>query len=387
MNINNNYSNVIYKSNKLIESCYNLTTTQNRVLYLAMTKLETRILEKNLNIKQVEDLIYRASFDLIDVDVDTYKKTFGLNSNSLYKDLEKVATELYESEILYVDSKDNFIRKRWVITCRYDNNKKGIALQFHPDLISDLLIFKSEYTKMIFDEFANKMKKKHSFRTYELCKQYVNYGYRDFYVDDYRFKLDLNDGEYSIFRDFKKKVIDASIDEINKYTDLQIEYKELERKKRAVNKFRFIIKKKDCIQLNMFEKDKPAINNTDGEHVVNMLSHIINRQVKPGEAKTILSTALTAIEIYPDLKERNLGVVDYIKEKMIVVNQYITYSKKEINYIGALIIALKNNWQNTEVDNLVNTNVQLNSDRDYNYDNLEQMLLGNMDYDPNSLYK
>lgn len=66
---NKNYSNAIYKSNKLIESCYNLTTTQNRILYLAMTKLETRILEKNLNIKQVEDLIYRAAFDLIEIDV------------------------------------------------------------------------------------------------------------------------------------------------------------------------------------------------------------------------------------------------------------------------------------------------------------------------------
>ena len=232
---NKNYSNAIYKSNKLIESCYNLTTTQNRILYLAMTKLETRILEKNLNIKQVEDLIYRAAFDLIEIDVYTYKKTIGIKSNNLYNELEKIATELYESEILYVDDKDNFLRKRWVITCRYDNDKKGIALQFHPDLISDLLIFKSEYTKMIFDEFANKMKKKHSFRTYELCKQYLNYGYRDFYVDDYRFKLDLSDGEYKVFKDFKKYVIDASIDEINKYTDLHLEYKELERKKIVSN--------------------------------------------------------------------------------------------------------------------------------------------------------
>ena len=181
-------TNEIYKSNKLIESSYRLTTAQNRLLYMGMSKLKRSILDRNMNIEQVQNAIKQANFDLIYIDVVDYKKKFNIKANNLYAELAKIATELYEQEIIYFDEKDNITRMRWVITCKYDNDQKGIAIQFHPDLIKDLLIFKNKFTKMLFDNFLN-IKGKYSFRIYELCKQYLKIGFRDFYIEDLRFKL------------------------------------------------------------------------------------------------------------------------------------------------------------------------------------------------------
>ncbi|AIY85356.1 initiator Replication family protein (plasmid) [Clostridium baratii str. Sullivan] len=384
-----NYSNAIYKSNRLIESCYNLTTAQNRILYLAMTKLERIILDRNLNIKKVEDMINHSTFDLIEIDVATYKNKFNIKSNNVYKELEKIATELYDSEIIYVNENLDVSRKRWVITCRYNNDKKSIALQFHPDLIADLLVFKSEYTKMIFDDFANKIKRKHSFRTYELCKQYLKYGYRDFYVDDYRFKLDLRDGEYKTFADFKRSVIDSSIKDINNHTDLNLEYVPLEKKNRKVTKFRYIIRKKDCKQLDIFDETHPVVHTQEEEYIISMISNIIGIQVKAGEAKTILTTALTAIENKKENEDNGIGVVDYIKEKVNIVKKYLSGKRiDDRNYLGALLKAIEVDWNNNYIisDNNYNRFNDFEQ-RNYDFEALEQMALGEEEYDPSKLYK
>lgn len=385
-----NYTNEICKSNRLIESCYNLTTSQNRILYLAMTKLETRILEKNINIQTVEDMIYSGQFDLIEIPISLYRNTFSIKSNNIYTEMEKIINELYESEIIYLNNHNDVVRKRWVITCRYDRNNKGIALQFHPDLIRDLLIFKSEYTKMIFDDFANKINKKHSFRMYELCKQYLNYGYRDFFVDDYRFKLALDDGEYPRFVDFKKRVIMPSIEEINKYTDIEIEYEELLKINKAVNKFRLKIKKKPNYSLESLPSNKPC-KNQESETIIKLISRILGVEVTAGEAKQILKTSLTAIDSIPELKDENIGVVDYISNQLEVVKKYIQNSKdKELNFIGVLISALKDNWKTNIIDiQPKQKELKFNNfeSRDYNFDALEQMALGYIDYDEDRLYK
>lgn len=387
---NYNYGNAIYKSNQLIESCYNLTTAQNRLLYLAMSKLETRILDKNLNIKQVEDLILTSRFDLINIDVISYKKIFKLNSNSLYSELEKIATDLYESEIIYLDDKGDILRKRWVITCKYDKDKKGVLLQFHPDLIRDLLVMKSEYTRMIFDEFADKIKNKHAFRIYELCKQYLNLGYRDFYIDDLRFKLDLRDDEYSRYCDLKTKVINKAITEINKYTDLEIEYLELEKTKRTVSKIRLKIKKVKQKQISVF--DEPQIKTEEENSIMRKMTSLLDREITSEQAKQILTLALTAIDTIPELKNTKLGVVDYISEKVKVCNNYIVNNKeKNINYMGILIRALERNWQMptlaAEVEKPVKQ-LKFNNfeGRNYNHDAIEEIALGNAEYDPKKLY-
>lgn len=335
----------IHKSNRLIESSYRLTTAQNRLLYMAMSKLKRIIVNKNMNIEQVEEAIKTAKFDMIYIDVVDYKKKFNIKANNLYTELAKITKDLYEQEIIYCDDQDNIYSMRWVITCRYDNDKKGIALQFHPDLIKDLLIFKNKFTRMMFDNFLN-IKGKYSFRIYELCKQYAQIGRRDFYIEDLRFKLGIKDDEYKTYSDFKSQVINPTIKEINKNTDIIIKFEvvEKDKKSRKVKKIRFIIENKEQkhienkvenYQLSFISKTEEC----DEKSIINKLSHIIGIELSAGLSETILTSALEGI----DLNKRKIGVLDYIKEKVGICDKY--NDKKIVdNYIGLLITALKKDW-------------------------------------------
>jgi plasmid replication initiation protein len=334
---------IIYKSNELIESCYNLTTAQNRLIYLAMTKLNTTILEKNLNIAEVEDRIQTARFELMFISVLDYKKTFNIKSNNLYSELARIATDLYNEEILYIKPNGDFGRNRWVTTCEYDHEGKGIALEFHPKMIRHLLIFTTEYTGMFFEQFANKLRGKYSFRIYELCKQYTKIGKRNFDVDDLRFKLSLMDDEYKEYRDFKKMILSA-IKEINKNTDIFLEYKEIEKNRttKKVLKIQFSIILQNQ-QLILGESEGVDVTHTT-KNQVKIISELINHKVTAQQSRDIITTALTAIDTHEDLKESKIGIRDYISQKVDVCEEYIK-QKGTKDYIGLLLTALEKNYQ------------------------------------------
>lgn len=331
---------IVYKSNELIESCYNLTTAQNRLIYLAMTKLETIILEKNLNIKEVENKIKKSDFDLINISVIDYKKTFGIKSNNLYGELSRVADSLFNEEVLYINDKGGLGRKRWVITCEYDPKQKGVDIQFHPSMIKDLLIFKSEYTGMIFDGFATKIKGKYSFRLYELCKQYYKLTKRDFEIEDLRFMLDLRDNEYSEYRDLKR-MLKAAIKEINQKTDIWIDFDEIEKEPRTkkVLKVRFLIKDNPNQESNCLS-DNTNIN-SDTMSQVKMISDLVGYKVTAQQAKVIIKTALSTIDSNTEIQD--IGVNEFIKEKVDICKGYVK-AKGTNNYVGLLLKALENNW-------------------------------------------
>lgn len=368
-------NNTIYKSNQLIESSYSLTTAQNRLIYLAMAQLKEMIIDKNLNIEQVEEAIKNTSFPMIYIDVIDYKKIFNIKSNSLYKDLAKIARDLYEEEILYINDQGNIGTKRWVITCEYDNQQKGVAIEFHPRLIRDLLVFKSEFTRMIFDEFADKLKGKHSFRIYELCKQYYKIGRRDFYIEDLRFKLRIKDSEYSGYNSFKNQVLKPSIKEINDNTDLELVLEEIEKNKktRKVEKIRLYIRvKNNPKQLNMFDNTGTnMIMLEENRGIVNKLSDVTKQSITAETAQRILTDSLRVI----DDKKLKVGVIDYIKEKVKICDDYVSTTTKPVNnYIGLLLVAIRKNWTNTPVFNPMSFN---NFEaREYDYDDLERKLLG-----------
>lgn len=334
---------IIYKSNELIESCYNLTTAQNRLIYLAMTKLNTTILEKNLNIEKVENRIKTAQFDLTFISIMDYKKTFNIKSNNLYIELAKIATDLYNEEILYLKPNGDFGRNRWVTTCEYDHTGKGISLEFHPKMIRHLLIFTSEYTGMFFEQFANKLKGKYSFRIYELCKQYTKIRKRNFEVDDLRFKLNLLDKEYKEYRDFKRMIL-LSIKEINDNTDMFLEYKEIEKNRttKKVLKIQFSITLQNR-QLSLLDEQGGADVTHTAQNQVNIISKLIKHVVTAQQSRDIITTALSAIDTREDLKSLDIGVQDYIIGRVEVCEEYIK-EKGTKDYIGLIISALQGNW-------------------------------------------
>jgi plasmid replication initiation protein len=235
----------IIKSNNLIESSYKLTMSENRLIDLALEKLEIIMLDKNLSAEDVKNLINCNNFEEIKINISDYAKEYSIKNNSLYKDMSEVAKKLYERSIIYIDDNDNLVTKRWVITCIYQERDCTVAIQFHPTLVPDLILLKGSFTKFDFD-VKKRIKSYYGCRIYELLKQYQTFGQRIFHVDQLRFVLGVEDDEYPNYSNFKQRIIAPSIEQINKHTDLYCEFEEIKNKRKVEKiKFKFVTQKVD----------------------------------------------------------------------------------------------------------------------------------------------
>jgi len=372
MLLNNIEQKKIIKSNNLIESSYKLSVAEQRLLYLAATKLNARIIENNMSFDEVKKLIETARFELIEISVVDYMKEYNLKRKDMYYALEKIAQQLFERKIIYQTDDGSVIEKRWVITCKYNENNKSVQLQFHPDLIEDLLLLKNKFTILQF-EFAKKLKSQYSYRLYELLKQYSNFKKRKFTIDEFRFVLGIGDDEYPKYSNLKSRVIDIAIKEINSFTDIEISVEEIKNKRR-VSDIIFKIKPQipQFVLINKqlsFVEDEICVDVVK-ETVFQKLKDLLEISITAGQAEIIY------LKAFNKLKELqvNKNVFEFIKEKKEVVDSY--NNKNDIaNYIGTLIKCIDENWENAQVKSKKHKLINYSGQRKYDIEELEKMLL------------
>ncbi|WP_297419659.1 replication initiation protein [Clostridium sp.] len=365
----------IIKSNSLIESSYKFTISENRLIDLALTQLEVIMLDKDLSAEDVKKLIKQREFDEIEVNVIDYKKEYEIKNNSLYEDLAQTAHRLMDRRIFYFENKD-LIEKQWVITCIYKSEKCAIALQFHPDLIPDLMVFKGCYTRFDFD-IKKYIKSYYTCRIYELLKQYEKFGIRIFHIEQLRFLLGIEDEEYPAYANFKQRIIKPALAEINKVTDLYCEFEEIKNKRKVERiKFKFVkqsvnFDKKE--QISFFEeKETNYISTIDEEYnVVKEFRDLLGITISPRQVDKLVDLATKSIKKYNLV----IPIKKYIQQKKIVVDEYGKRNNIE-SYMGTLITAIKENWTLAKKEKNIKNTFNDYDQREYDYDDLENKLLG-----------
>lgn len=332
----------IIKSNNLIESSYRLTILENRLIYYAVTKLKTIMINKSLTAEEVADLINHSKFDLIEINVIDFQKEFGLKSKKMYEELILASEKLFERRIVYINEKGNITKKRWVITCRYELGEGKIFLQFHPDLISDLLVLKNKFTIFKLDNCKD-IKSIYACRLYELLRQYGNIGYRTFTVDNFRFLLGLEENEYERYCNLKQRVINTSLKEINTKTDLSVELEETKVKNKVI-KLHFKIYPKKVVstqkkQLSFLDEYESVWENLLASNNIIGIQKCLDNFFGVYKRKKIINEASKIIED----TGFNTTAYDYIKEKAQIIYEY---NKSNVidNEYALLLKAIRENY-------------------------------------------
>lgn len=370
----------IVKSNNLIEGSYKLTTSENRLIDLALSKLEVVMLDKDLSAEDVKQRINHSDFELLYVYVTDYKKEYGIKNNTIYSELAETANRLFNRTIQYYEN-NILIKKRWVITCKFDKEKKAVAIQFHPDLIGDLLVFKSDFTTFDFD-VKKYIRSYYSCRIYELLKQYQSFGQRIFEVEQLRFLLGIEDTEYPLYANFKQRILKTAVTQISKVTDLYLELDDSSYKiNKKVEKVKFrMVAQPVNYQGKEKVNDKPKIASKESEfNIVQDFKELIGLTISPMQIHKLVEKVSIAIKKY----KLDTTYKQYIKEKKIAVDEYA--KKHDIrSYLGVMTKAIEENWTLTykKTVGCFNNFEQ----REYDYDNLEKKLLGWAD-DENIAYE
>jgi hypothetical protein len=123
-------------------------------------------------------------------------------------------------------------------------NQEFIDVTVDPDM-KPLLLQLREQGGFTFYELKNIIKLgAYSVRIYELLKQYQKIGQRKIRVNELMRMLELTT-EYPLFANFYQKIVNPSIREINKHTDLIVETPQKIKKGRKVIALLFTFRKKD----------------------------------------------------------------------------------------------------------------------------------------------
>lgn len=363
----------IYKSNNLIESSYNLSLNEQRLIFMAIRKLKPIYVKSSIKPSQMKTLGATQEFGDLRIYVNEFKKEFGLSGNSHYERLASITETLFDNKIQYLEDDGTFVDKRWVITCKYNNNEKYISMTFHPELILDLLVFKSKFGELKYDS-SKKFKTNYAFRLYEILKNSAYKGIRRIEVPDLRHKLAMyEDSKYEKFGEFDRNVIKPAIKSINDDTDISVTYETI-RYGRVVGAIEFSIEKKSCAMASRYDEEQVELSH------YNNIKNILGMEVTSGRVNKITNAIIEAIREH----KIDMTVYEYLQSKVDIVEQYMKTTTVK-SYMGVLLTAISENWLLESKDK----KLQFNNfeARCYDYDYMEEVALGNVEYDESKLYK
>jgi plasmid replication initiation protein len=147
---------------------------------------------------------------------------------------------------------------RW-IERPYINRKSGIIKIKLDELMRPYLLQLKEHFTAYNLYYTLAMKGKYSIRIYELLKSYENLHECTFELEN--LKKMLSAEKYEVYKDFRVKVLDTALKEINDFGDITVSY-DIEKNGRKVDKINFKIKSKKDIKerLETFKKIEQKIN-------------------------------------------------------------------------------------------------------------------------------
>jgi len=218
----------VVKANEIVQKArYDLNITELKAFAYILSKIKPN---------DKEGIEYVIS-------VKEYCQVCGIDykNGGNYQYIKSTLKGLRDKSFWLVDETGKESTVGWLGKVRLDKGSGKITVKLDEDI--------QKYVIGIFDNYTQysllstlPMKSSYSFRIYELLKSYAFVKSHTFDIDDLKSKLGANN--YVNFKDFRKKVIEVAVREINEFTDLEVEWQPITKGKKVLQ-VKFDIKQRD----------------------------------------------------------------------------------------------------------------------------------------------
>ena len=228
-------NSLVVKDNALINASYNLELTEQRLIMLAIVNAR----ESGQGITADSKLEIHAS---------DYAKLFNVSIDASYKALKEAVNNLFNRQFSYTaeykrTGKTGVVRSRWVSRIFYVDDLALLEITFAPDVVPLVTRLEEHFTSYQAKQVAH-LTSKYATRLYELLIAWREVGkVPQIEISTFRNRLGLLENEYTAMSDFKKRVLEPSIKQINEHTDITVTY-EQHKKGRLISGFSFKLKQK-----------------------------------------------------------------------------------------------------------------------------------------------
>ena len=228
-------NSLVVKDNALINASYNLELTEQRLIMLAI-----------INARESGQGITADS--KLEIHASDYANLFNVSIDASYKALREAVNNLFNRQFSYTaeykrTGKTGVVRSRWVSRIFYVDDLALLEITFAPDVVPLVTRLEEHFTSYQAKQVAH-LTSKYATRLYELLIAWREVGkVPQIEISTFRNRLGLLENEYTAMSDFKKRVLEPSIKQINEHTDITVTY-EQQKKGRLISGFSFKLKQK-----------------------------------------------------------------------------------------------------------------------------------------------
>ena len=225
---------LVVKDNSLINASYPLSLVEQRLILLAI--IEARETGKGIDTET-----------FLEIHAQHYAERFHADIKNTYAMLSDAVFALFNRQVTYltIDEKRNKPEKRvvrWVSGISYVEGAGVVKLRFAPEIVPLITRLEKNFTSYELMQVANL--NLYATRLYELLVSWRSAGKTPIIeINDFRSKLGLLDQEYKLMHNFKSRVLDPAIKQINEHTDITVTY-EQHKTGRTISGFSFRFKQK-----------------------------------------------------------------------------------------------------------------------------------------------
>lgn len=305
----------VKKSNYLNQASYKLSVVEQKMLALLVAQIKKDT----------------ADFKPYSLNIKDFCNLIGIE-NSNYTYIVSIAKSLLDRDVhfWYINEKGKEVEvnTKWLSSCVHVEGSGTVEMNFDNILKPFLLQLKNRFTLYRLENIIQ-LSSVFSIRIYELLKQYENAGIVKFSLEDLRRYIGIDDNQYKMYADFKRRVLVLAQNEIKQKCDIFFDFEEI-KVGRSIGKLLFYITPqpipiKNVTESNNKKKRDIKYNNSELEEILQLL---------PKEYQKLSGIKKLIVE-YLEKKEKN-----YVIRNVVYANNYSDRS----NYKAYLKKALEDDY-------------------------------------------
>ena len=220
---------LVVKDNALINASYYLSLVEQRLVLLG-------IVEARDNQSQDNEFI---------INVSSYINAFGVDDSTAYLSIKDACKRLKKREFTFIRVVNGVAEKvesYWVQSVAYAENSSYVKIRFTDDVMPLITKLEKHFTSYQLEKVKD-LTSIYAIRLYELLISWKQTRKLELPLADLRVKLGIESDEYKTMCNFKAKVLDLAVSQINEHTDITVKYEQV-KQGRTITGFKFSFKQK-----------------------------------------------------------------------------------------------------------------------------------------------
>lgn len=291
---------LVVKDNALINASYNLDLVEQRLILLAI--VEARGSGRGINAN-----------DPLEVHAESYVNQFNVARQTAYQALKDACKDLFARQFSYQEinkrGKVENVLSRWVSEIRYIDDEATVKLIFAPAIVPLITRLEEQFTKYELQQISE-LSSAYAVRLYELLIAWRSTGQTPVIeLAEFRQKIGVLDDEYTRMGNFKDRVLNLAIAQINEHTDIKVKC-EQHKKGRNISGFSFTFK----------QKKKVVTTNSKSPSTTGIFSKLTDKQ------RHIFANKLSEL---PEMNKYSQGTESYAQFAVRIVGMLQDQNKFE----------------------------------------------------------